>query len=499
MTANTSHKIEYSYIGTFLLSALFIGFALGTPLLLGPVRWTIRSLRARQASEGMETWTVLGFILLLLIVTLVCASAAATYLWGDAPRWKRAVLAATIISLALVANFLWTSPALMKRNMGAEEDVAMFTFGPYPDESKLRELKKRGFAGVISLLHPAVIPFEPKLLDDEKKNARRAGIDLIHAPMLPWVSDNVGSIERIREIVKTKPGRYYVHCYLGMDRVMVVKRLVQREGAVAAGLESTSTRPPLEDRTFERGKVSRLDKTLYVGPYPTPDELFEIASSRVAHVVTLVDSAEPDAAMRLDSMKSALKSLALTHSVINLNTTDYDANLMLRAAEQVRRIADVTYVYEFFGPETGRAPLASAFMVAYRTRRAPIMPLLIDVPLQAGPVRLLDVDVAAGPRPQCSEFGGRLREAGIKVFVCVDPDRGVCHEQACGGERINLLAARNEGELEEIFRGRGPFYFYSATEAQPGEIVERLAGRRAQTISGAPAGALASRDPGAQP
>ena len=488
MTANTTHKIEYVYIGTFLLSALFVGFALGTPTLLGPVRWTVTALRARRFTEGTEAMVVVGYILVLILITLICASALSTYFLSNAPRWKRGTLAFGVISAALAANFFWTSPALMNRSMGKEEETARLTFGPYPDAAKLRELKQRGFSGVVTLLHPAVIPFEPQLLADEKKNAREAGIKLIHAPMLPWISDNASSIRQIRALLQKKSGRYYVHCYLGMDRIMVVKRLVEREGMSSTAVVSTQQRQPLESYKFERGPVVKVNVSLYVGPYPTAEEWLLVAGSNVEHVVTLSDTAEADWGMRLAQVRKGLAPLQLPHTVIPLSTTPYNAQEMLRTAEQVSSLGKVTYVHEFWAPGSGRAPLAEAFLVAYRTGRAPIMPLLPIVPLEGGPIKLIDVDVAIGPRPIYREFGGRLFESGVKVFVCVGPGTQECAVDAkiCDEHGMNLVTAGSEPDLAEILRGQGPFYFYSPKTAEPGPLVDRLARQRMQSIAGTP-------------
>ena len=65
-----------------------------------------------------------------------------------------------------------------------------FTFGPYPTEDRLAALERDGYTAVISLLHPAVVPFEPKLIADETAAAERVGIEFIHLPMLPWIADN---------------------------------------------------------------------------------------------------------------------------------------------------------------------------------------------------------------------------------------------------------------------------------------------------------------------
>jgi len=47
-------------------------------------------------------------------------------------------------------------------------------FGPYPTYEELRKLQDDGYTAVVSLLHPAVVPFEPKLISDERFRRKRS-------------------------------------------------------------------------------------------------------------------------------------------------------------------------------------------------------------------------------------------------------------------------------------------------------------------------------------
>ena len=88
------------------------------------------------------------------------------------------------------------------------------------------QLKREGFT-IVSLLHPAVVPFEPKLISDEKKLAESIGVPLIHVPMLPWVSGNQEALATIRQLAADRTRHFYVHCYLGQDRVRVVRHAIR--------------------------------------------------------------------------------------------------------------------------------------------------------------------------------------------------------------------------------------------------------------------------------
>lgn len=485
MTAHDSHQFDFKYIGLLLVTAVSVGFVLGTLTLLGPLRWTVAWLRGRGFGGGAETTAVATYIFVLLFITLIASSVIVTYFVSEAPRWKRFLLALATLSLVAVTNFFWSSPTMMKRTMGAEEQLAMFTFGPYPDEAKLVELKERGFTAVISLLHPAVVPFEPQLLREERAAASRVGIRFIHAPMLPWVSDNRESVATVRKLAGEKENRYYVHCYLGMDRVMIVKQIVEQESGSTTALITDKRHAPLERRSFERGPVVKVSDRLYVGPYPTPEELLKIVGARVDNIVSLVDTSEPEHKVRQEQARRAFAPYKLAHTSFALTTAPFDAESILETAAKVRGMTGVTFVHEFYGPGSGRAPLAAGFIVAYRTGRAPVMPLIAAVPLQRGAMKLLDVDVVIGPRPNEREFNARLVESGVRLFVCMGGPSAKCSadEKVCERDRLQLVTAASEGELEEIFRGTGPFYVYSPNAATPGEDVARIAAARAAAMS----------------
>ena len=485
MTANDSHRIDLKYLALFFATAIFTGFTLGTLTLLGPVRWTVAALRKRGVGEQAEQVVVVIYILVLLLVTLIISSALATYLESERPKWKRILAGLVTVSLAVVANYFWTSPALMRSNMGKEDQLAMFTFGPYPDEAKLRELKSRGFTGVISLLHPAVVPFEPQLIKDEEVAAEHAGIRLIEAPMLPWISDNRSSVQMIRKLAADKTARYYVHCYLGMDRVGIVKRIVEQEAGATTVLITEKKREALHERRFERGYVVRLNPSLFVGPYPTHEEWLKVISAKVQNVVSLSDVSEPEHKLRLEETRNAIEPYRLKHHVINLTTVPYSADAMQRAVEQVRALPGITFVHEFYGPGTGRAPLAESFIAAYKSGRWPHVPMIASQPLQAGPMRLLDVDVAVGPRPGRKEIIGRLVENGARMFVCLGGPSDACSEdeKICDRYKLSHITATGEADLTEILRGNGPFYIYDPKNPMPGALVERLVRQRTERFA----------------
>jgi protein tyrosine phosphatase (PTP) superfamily phosphohydrolase (DUF442 family) len=217
-----------------------------------------------------------------------------------------------------------------------------FTIGPYPTASKVEELKRQGFTGIISLLHPAVVPFEPSLLGDEEAASAKAGIELVKAPMLPWVGDNTASLKKIEDIVKSGKGKYYIHCYLGKDRVNVVKNLIARVSGDFSSIDQenpSSARTFEKQKAFERGDIYKLDDKIYMPPFPTNEELLSFfLAGQVKTVVNLMDSTDKDNKRWVRAEKKELENAGLTFKSFALSEKT--------TPKQIDRIIDSLLVYQ---------------------------------------------------------------------------------------------------------------------------------------------------------
>lgn len=202
-------------------------------------------------------------------------------------------------------------PASLRLASGAE-----FVFGPYPSESELQRLQKDGFTGVISLLHPAV-PFEPKLLSDERHAIARTKLILISAPMLPWVLENRESLDRIAALAQ-RPGRYYVHCYLGRDRVNLVRRRVEGQRGPFTLQASQGTEPIARQATpFMHGEVRELEPGIWLVPAPTDEEFGSyIAAGSFRHILLVGDPADPRDTEWMARNRRRFESFSMAHTVV---------------------------------------------------------------------------------------------------------------------------------------------------------------------------------------
>ncbi|MBD0319516.1 MAG: hypothetical protein ICV87_04230 [Gemmatimonadetes bacterium] len=431
------------------------GFFAGTLVLRGPVRWLTGALRGNGASQRTEDLLVRGAILLLLAGTGWLAWRLARRVAGPPSRARWAIPAAST-ALAAAALAVGLNPRAGEPVPASSE---RFVFGPYPTGEQLAELKRRGFTGVISLLHPAVVPFEPRLLAQERAAAARAGIPLIHAPMLPWISENEGSVERIRALARSGRGRYYVHCYLGRDRVNVVRRLLEdMDVSVAAAEAQAGARRISDVPAFERGSIYHLADSVYVTPYPTDEEwIGYVLSGQVRHVLSLLDSTSAEDTVWVQKERKLARQYRIPLEMAPIPAWPYDPELALRAARRARALPRPLVVHDF---RSASAP-TEAFVAAYRTGLPPLPPSLFVEPMRGGSVRVTGTNVARGPRPTGPEFGGYLRQRGVRGIVYVGTGEPAGDRAVAESIGLRWRSVAEPGpELDRIVAAGGPWYLY---------------------------------------
>lgn len=277
---------------------LFSGFLLGTLTLLGPVRWSTDRMRAAGWSDTAEKAVVLLFIAALAAVSLLLARRLTAATLSAGGRAGRLGLPALSLGMFLAALAFWMNPKMMAgaggKGMSLIFGGSEFVFGPYPESERLAELKAEGYTAVVPLLSRAVAPFEPVLLDKEIKAAREIGLELVHVPMLPWISANAHVEAEIRKLLE-RGGKYYVHCYLGKDRVRLFQKILTKvSGGRAAVSGGTPRKTMAERKNWERGPLRDLGGGIFLAPYPTDGEFMSMIQSDVASLVSLLNPANPE-------------------------------------------------------------------------------------------------------------------------------------------------------------------------------------------------------------
>lgn len=468
--------ITFKSIASFLLLWLFTGFTLGTILLLGPVRKIAEVLEGSPSQELQERVYVI-LIILFLVVSTFWASLILTRIVVRSRKILPKVLIFTIVlGLGFGAYLLWINPRTLSSFMGEEEIIsAKFTFGPYPTAERMEQLKSEGYTGIVSLLHPAVIPFEPKLIADERKAAAEVGIEFIHVPMLPWVSGNENAMGRIREIAQSSSGRYYVHCYLGEDRVQLFRRFVEKLPQVEADDIKPARR--LAGREMARGRVVELEEGVYVTPFPVPQE-FEglIIFSNVKNVVAILDPTDEGDANRIDEEREILQKAGVPYTVIPMGSRSYNPQEILDAVAAVKQLARPVVVHSFHSVASGKAPLSEAFVQAYQTSRLPLPPSLFNDRMTNGQPRVVAPGVAVGPQPTGPEFGSYLRRRGIRAALHVgtvgDVDRIERDRMAAAEGRLLWIGLDGDPRWWiDLVRGQGPVYLYGPGSAEAAAVL----------------------------
>jgi hypothetical protein len=392
--SNPFYRKRWTVVAAFLYLWAVVGFFAGTAVLVGPARWVTVGLQnggfGQKAQDHAMQAVILAFIF----------GSAALSLWllrrtVHGSRRARLGIPAACTGLALLSLWAWMNPGRMLAAMAGGGNVpaslstasgSRFIFGAYPDEATLRRLKHDGVTAVISLQHPAVLPFEPASIETEKKAARTVGVEFIHAPMLPWVSDNRAALEQIRRIAQTGHGVYYVHCGLGRDRTNVVRRMLEAQG-VKTALHGSIGRAsvfadrmrlqPGHGRDFQRGALRELEPGVWLIPYPNPAEMAGyMEAGQVKEVVLLLDPNDAQQKAWLGEARGALAAARVRTELRPLMGRDLPAAREIAA--WVRTLPRPVAVVAPLTPYTNgvRYPgteAAGAFIDAYTAAR-PVPP-----------------------------------------------------------------------------------------------------------------------------
>ncbi len=130
---------------------------------------------------------------------------------------------------------------------------APIVIGPYPVERDFRLLKDNKVRLIVSLLDPA-LPYEKTLLERERKLAATYGMRMVNFPMSSILGKKFGgyyndSASRAADLIAKSHDKLYLHCYLGLHRIQVVRDLLAARG-VQSGMYTV--------RQAERDQPRRL-------------------------------------------------------------------------------------------------------------------------------------------------------------------------------------------------------------------------------------------------
>ncbi len=461
-------------ISAFAFVWLMVGFSTGTSTLLGPVGWITSVGRSGGWSQRLEDAVVAVVIVLYVLVSALIAAGLTRVVVATPHRHVRLGVPALTVLAAGGALGLWLNPQIMGSDSGDEQQVgSSFTIGPYPTEQRMRDLKSEGYTGIISLLHPTVVPFESKLIADGRAAAERAGIRFIHVPMLPWIGDNSEALARIEELARSGEGRYYVHCYLGKDRVRLAMRLIEEVEPDASISTSDFLDAHVAYRTLaqgtelERGKAVEVADRVFLLPFPTDSEMVSyIVPGTHGRVVSLLDPDNPDDRIWIEKERALLESYRIPLVERPLPIAPYDPARALEIAREVAELTRPMVIHAFLAFDSGRSPAAEAFLQAFRSNLPPLPPSLFVEPMGQVQVSVLAPNVAAGPRPLGPDFGAYLFPRGIRELIFLgDAASKAAREDHAIAEMVGMgwrAVAADDPNLSETLSTGGPWYVYGS-------------------------------------
>lgn len=335
-------------LGTFFYMWLLVGLVLGTAVLVGPVRLITEGMGRAGWEQSSQDHVLIVVILLYLVLSLLLTRWIVQVMFRARNRNTRWAIAAVVTLLGAGTAWEWSNPAKLLAGIagggnGGTFNVAggaQFIFGAYPDEARLAELKREGVTSVISLQHPGVV-IEREGISAEKDATRKLRLNFIQTPMLPWVSNNDESLEKLREIARTGRGVYYVHCGLGRDRVNVAKRIIEAEGRKIALGKDIKAATGFADRPtpFERGSLAHIDHGKWLIPYPNKHEMFGfVLGGQAGTVVSLLNPLDTTQAAWNREMEPLMKQYAIPFLMRPLPPTDAAKALLI--AKEIKEMPE---------------------------------------------------------------------------------------------------------------------------------------------------------------
>ncbi|MEO7457476.1 MAG: hypothetical protein ABIY52_14520 [Gemmatimonadaceae bacterium] len=330
----TAERVRYSkpsatkFFATFGYAWFTIGLFTGTLVLVLAVRGILNVLHRLGWGQVAQNRLFMVVIVLFVVGSFMLARRVVRMLYRLRPGTRKAALVALAVP-ALLSGYAWSNPTKFLAGFAGTESSSLamaggpnFMFGSYPDDAHLRELKAKGVTAVVSLQSPAVV-VEISGINEERKSAERAGLQFIEAPMLPWVSDNTESLEKIKQLALTGKGTYYVHCGLGRDRVNIAKRVIESlQSETHARVASTTDLKHaigFERRTepFERGMPMKVQDGVWVVPFLNKEEFYGfILQGQPGHVILALNPADSVQRLWIADAEKQFRQYAVSYTAI---------------------------------------------------------------------------------------------------------------------------------------------------------------------------------------
>ena len=374
------------FFATFGYAWFTIGLFTGTLVLVLAVRGIMDVLQRLGWGQAAQNRLLIAVILLFVALSFLLARSVVRLLYRQSPRTRQVALVALAIP-AIMSVYAWSNPARFLAGIAgtAGSTYAMkggptFLFGAYPDEDRLRALKKQGVTTVVSLQSPAVL-VEISGINEERGATARAGLKFVEAPMLPWVSDNTESLETIKQLALHGSGTYYVHCGLGRDRVNIAKRVIEalepQSGARVASSAGLITAAGFERRTerFERGMPMKVPGNGWVVPLLNEAEFYGfVLQGQPGHLLIVLDSTNAAQRAWLTDARKKMAQYAVSYALVQFPRTKADTSTAPVVAKVRALKTPFTVMVPMMTEGIGDPvdPVARAIAKAYNTSVTPL-------------------------------------------------------------------------------------------------------------------------------
>jgi hypothetical protein len=253
--------------------------------------------------------------------------------------------------------------------------------------------------------------------------------------MLPWISENEESLNRLKEIADTGKGKYYVHCYLGKDRISVARRLIQKTLGRDIQVVNENARNIDTLKSFERGDIIKLDEGIYISPYPTDEEYFGfVLNGRIKKVVSLLSTNKESDVSWIEKERGLLKQHMVDFELIPMDLFPYDPAKVLSDVKKIKEMQRPLLVHAFLLP----SPQTDIFIKVFKSEQPALHPYLFHDNMTNGKVEVLTQNVAAGPQPLANEFGDYLHYLGILGVAFVGKQNSKAEADKQAAEAVGL-------------------------------------------------------------
>jgi hypothetical protein len=374
------------FFATFGYAWLTIGLFTGTLVLVVAVRGIMDVLQRLGWGQAAQNRLLIAVILLFIALSFMIARSVVRMLYRQSPRTRMLALLAMAIP-AIMSLYAWSNPARFLAGIAgttgstyAMKGGPTFLFGAYPDENRLRALKKQGVTTIVSLQSASVL-VEISGINEERSATAREGLKFVEAPMLPWVSDNTESLEKIKQLALHGSGTYYVHCGLGRDRVNIAKRVIEaldpQAGARVASTAGVITAAGFERRTepFERGMPMKVPDNGWVVPLLNEAEFYGfILQGQPGQLLLVLDSTNVAQRAWLTDARKKMAQYAVSYAFVQYPRTSTDTNTSPVMASVRALKAPFTIMVPSMTMGLGDPvdPVARAIAKAYKTSVKPL-------------------------------------------------------------------------------------------------------------------------------